>query len=305
MITSDIDYETYYNTVYALDPAELQPFRYDVFKVREDDDMKALEESVRENGIITPIFVFWNEYGKMEIISGHRRIYVAKKLEFSTVPVIIKSVDYDQAVIMMADSNLKVRTTLLPTEKAKAYKMKLEALNHQGKKAAETSGPVDQKMEQERYSRDLVAESVGESGSQIRRLIRLNELEPELANLVDEKRMGLRPAVEISYLPKEIQTDIYDYYIQNRVTPSHAQTREFRKLQSEDKLDKDKVISILEKAKPNQKDEVEKMIITSPDILNYLRRYTSKMEKEYRIIKALKLLDELEKRNTERGDGEN
>ena len=297
---SEVDYEAYYNTIYQMDPYQLQPFRHDVFRVRDDDDMKALEESVKANGIMTPILAFWNEYGNLEVISGHRRIYVAKKLEFHSVPVIIKSVDMDQAVIIMTDSNLNVRTSLLPSEKAKAYKIKLDVLKHQGQRNDLTSGPVDQKLEEEKLSREAVAESVGESSVQVRRYIRLNDLNPELVNLVDDRKMGLRPAVELSYLPKEVQSEVFDYYKQNNVTPSHAQTREFRRLNDEGTLDSEMLKRILDKGKPNQKEEVDKMVITSPDIFYYLKGYTSRMEKELRIIKALKLLDAVEKKRNSR-----
>ena len=146
---------------------------------------------------------------------------------------------------------------------------------------------------------EILSNQVGDSREQIRRYIRLNELDPELVNMVDDKKMGLRPAVEISYLPEDIQRGILNYYHDNDVTPSHAQTRVMRRLYSEGKLDSDKLMSILAEDKPNQKSEVDKMVITSPDIIKLLKKYQSKMEKELRIIKALKFLEEAEDKKRE------
>ena len=290
--------DAYYNTIYSINLTELQPFRYEVFHIREDDDMKVLEESIVNNGIMAPLFVFWNEYGKMEIIDGHRRKYIAEKLGYTEVPVIIKYVDINQAVILMTDSNLAVRKKALPTEKGNAYKLRLQAMNHQGKRIDSTSAPLVPKSGER--SRDILAEEVGENREQIRRLIRLTELYPDLAKLVDEDRMGLRPAVELSYLPEQMQQEVYDYYKQNDVTPSHAQTIRFRKMDSEGALNTETLRKILDEGKPNQKPEVEKMIITSPDILQMLKRFESKMAKEMRIITALKLLEEAEERSRNR-----
>ena len=291
---SETDYETYYNTIYAMDPATLQPFRLDIFKVREDEDMKILEDSIRKNGIMTPIFAFWNEYGKLEIISGHRRVHIALKLEMQTVPVLIKAVDVLGAKIMMAEANLTHRMKLLPSEKGRAYKVMIEAIYKQRHGSNTELTPVESVYEIGERTDEILSNQVGDSREQIRRYIRLNELDPDLVNMVNEKKMGLRPAVEISYLPENIQRGILDYYHENDVTPSHAQTRKFRKLYTEGQLDNDMLRSILEEAKPNQKSEVEKMVITSPDIINLLKKCESKMEKELRIIKALKLLDEIE-----------
>ena len=290
--------DAYYNMIYYISPSDLQPFRYEVFHVREDEEMRVLEESIKVDGITSPIYVFWNEYSKMEIIDGHRRKYVAEKLGYVTVPVIIKPCDIDQAVIQMTNLNLTLRKNPLPSEKAVAYKLRLDAMKHQGKRTDLTSGPLEQKLGES--SRDELSELVGDSSIQIRRYIRLNDLEKSLVNLVDDKRMGLRPAVELSYLPKDLQQEVYDYYKQNDVTPSHAQTIRFRKMDSEGALNTEALRRILDEGKPNQKPEVEKMIITSPDILNMLKKYESKMAKEMRIITALKLLEEAEERSRNR-----
>ena len=296
---SEINYETYYNTIYAMDPAELQPFRYDVFKVRDDEDMATLEESIKKNGIIIPIMAFWNEYGKLEVIAGHRRIHIAQKLEIPTVPVIIKAVDLIGAKILMAESNLTLRTKLLPSEKGQAYKMMIEAIYKQRHGSKTELTPVESVYDVGERTDEILSNQVGDSREQIRRYIRLNELDPELLNMVDDKKMGLRPAVEISYLPEDIQRGILNYYHDNDVTPSHAQTRVMRRLCSEGKLDSDKLMSILAEDKPNQKSEVDKMVITSPDIIKLLKKYQSKMEKELRIIKALKFLEEAEDKKRE------
>ena len=303
MVSDEIS-ALYYNTLYEMDPAQLQPFRYEVFRLRDDEDMAALEESISKNGIIVPIIVFWNEYGKMEIIAGHRRIYIAQKLGMTTVPVIIKMVDLLGAEIMMAESNLTLRSKLLPSEKGKAYKMMIEAIYKQ-RHVNDERAPVEHAYEIGERTNEILAKQVGEGKEQIRRYIRLNDLEKSLVDLVDDKRMGLRPAVELSYLPKDLQQEVYDYYKQNDVTPSHAQTIRFRKMDSEGALNTETLRRILDEGKPNQKPEVEKMIITSPDILNMLKRFESKMAKEMRIITALKLLEEAEERSRNRQAAEN
>ncbi|SEF91665.1 chromosome partitioning protein, ParB family [Eubacterium ruminantium] len=301
MRVSEMD--AYYNTIYYVSPAELQPFRKVIFHVREDEDMKKLEESIRKNGINTPIFVFWSEYERMEIIDGHRRLHIAEKLEMTQVPIIFKAVNAEQAEILMIDSNLVHRTSIPPSEKGVAYKVMLDAMNHQGFRSELTSTPVEYKSGER--SIDELAEMSEDSREQIRRYIRLNDLEKSLVDLVDDKRMGLRPAVELSYLPKNLQQEVYDYYEQNDVTPSHAQTIRFRKMDSEGALNTEALRRILDEGKPNQKPEVEKMIITSPDILQMLKRFESKMAKEMRIITALKLLEEAEERSRNRQAAEN
>ena len=178
---------------------EIDEFPEHPYKVKDDEDMMNLVESIRENGVLTPATVRKKDDGRYEMLSGHRRWRACQLLGLDTLRCEIVELDRDAATIFMCDSNLQ-RTVILPSEKAFAYKMRLEAMNRQGKRTDLTSGPVGQK-----FSRDELADSVGESGRQVSRYIRLTELIPELLDMVDEGQIAMRPAVEISYLPKELQ----------------------------------------------------------------------------------------------------
>lgn len=196
-----------------IDIASIHPFAGHPFKVVDDEKMQDLVESVRGNGVITPVLIRPAENNQYEMISGHRRMHAAELAGLSTIPAIVRDMTDDEAVIAMVDANIQ-REELLPSEKAFAYKMKLEAMKHQGERADITSGHFDQKLKGA-ISRDILAEQVGESSKQIQRYIRLTELIPELLNLVDDKKLQFTVAVDISYIDKEIQKWIYEYIRDN------------------------------------------------------------------------------------------
>lgn len=196
-----------------IDIASIHPFAGHPFKVVDDEKMQDLVESVRENGVITPVLIRPAENNQYEMISGHRRMHAAELAGLSTIPAIVRDMTDDEAVIAMVDANIQ-REELLPSEKAFAYKMKLEAMKHQGERADITSGQNDQKLKGV-ISRDILAEQVGESSKQIQRYIRLTELIPELLNLVDNKKLQFTVGVDISYIDKVIQKWIYEYIRDN------------------------------------------------------------------------------------------
>ena len=227
---------------------DLVPFKDHPYKVIENESMIELTDSISERGILSPLLVrpLEGEDGKYEIISGHRRFFAAQKLGMKKLPCTVHFIDRDAATVMMVDSNCQ-RTELLPSEKAKAYKMKVEALSHQG----QTCGTVGHK------SRDEVSET--ESGRTVQRYIRLTYLVPELLQYVDEGKIGLRPAVEMSYLDEEIQRDIVDRIDESggEVFPSHAQTRRIRERAADGKITYDEIKAIMDEQKPNQTEKVK------------------------------------------------
>jgi len=218
------------------------PFSDNPFKIKDDFDMDLLVQSILNYGVMYPIMVRPPENGEYEIISGHRRVHACKKAGIEKIPAFIRPMSRDEAVICLVDSNLQ-RERLLPSEKAFAYKMKVDALAHQGK----TSVRLGQKS-----SRGLVAENVRESETQIQRYIRLTHLIKPLLNLVDEGRIALSPAVELSYLPEAMQKMIYDYYAENEVTPSYSQASQMKKRSIDRILTSESLLQILNQPKPNQ-----------------------------------------------------
>jgi len=244
-------------------------------------------KSIDINGVIQPAIAFINENNQIELISGHRRHRASELLGRETLPVIIKQMTRDEAIIAMGETNLQSRDEILPSEKAYTYKAMYEAMKRQGKRSDLTSGPVDQKLN----SRQLLAEKVNDSEKQIQRYIRLTNLIPELLELVDSKRIGLRPAVEMSYFPVNLQTCIYGIYETEEITPSHAQTIKMKKLHKENLLDEKEINKILMEEKPNQKDKFK----LSETIVNkYFSDCLTRVEIENKIIRALKLLEKQE-----------
>ena len=219
------------------------------FKVIENDDMYNMRDSIIENGVLVPALVRPKADGRYEMISGHRRKFASELANKETIPCIVRDLSDDEAIIIMVDSNLQ-REEILPSEKAFAYKMKLEALNHQGKKMNLTSAQVVHKSEN--TSREMLGQEVGESRETVRRYIRLTELIPELLDMVDEKRIAFLPAVELSYLKDEEQYSLLDCIEYNDATPSHAQAIKLKKLSQEGTLNEDKIDDILSEEKPNQ-----------------------------------------------------
>ena len=223
------------------------------YKVLDDDSMTELVESVKACGVIQPVIVREKDDGEgYEMVSGHRRKHACEIAGIKTIPCRVQDLSRDEAVIAMVDSNLQ-REVILPSEKAKAYKMRLDSMRRQaGRPSKENGAPVEPHF-LEGKSRDILAEDVGESREQIRRYIRLNKLVPSILDMVDEKKIALRPAVEISYLSKEEQNILSDSIEYNDATPSHAQTIKMRKFSEEGNLTAAVIESIMEEEKPNQK----------------------------------------------------
>lgn len=251
------------------------------FKVRDDEDMMNLVQSVQEHGILVPAIIRQKEDGRYELISGHRRKRACELAGLDVLRAEIVNLDFDEATIFMVDSNLQ-RTTILPSEKAFSYKMRLEAMKRQGKRTDLTSVPMAQKSG--KTSREILGDAVGESQDQVRRFIRLTELIPELLDLVDEGKIALRPAVELSYLSVDEQYDVYENMMQEACTPSHAQTIRMRELSKEENLTPDAIADIITETKPNQK---EKLTISSNKILDLLPKNLKAVEREDYIVKAL------------------
>ena len=261
---------------------EIDEFPDHPFKVLDDEDMMNLAESVREQGIITPATLRKKEDGRYEILSGHRRKRACELAGLDTLRSEVVEMDRDAAVIFMVDSNLQ-RTTILPSEKAFSYKMRLEAMKRQGKRTDLTCAPVAHKLKGQK-SRDVLAEEIGESKDQIRRYIRLTELIPELLEKVDKGEIALRPAVDISYLPEDIQRSLLDTIEMEQCTPSYAQTRRMRTLLAEGKLTDEAIYAIMQEEKPNQK---EKFTISASKIEKVLPQSVKASQREDFILKAI------------------
>ena len=261
---------------------KLQPFEGHPFKVKDDAEMEQLILSIRTQGLLTPIAVRPIENNEYEVISGHRRLHACKKAGIETVPALIYSLDRDAATIAMVDSNLH-REKILPSEKAFAYKMKFDAMNHQGR----TSGQVGQK-----WTRDQISE--GESGRQVQRYIRLTELIPDILRMVDDGTIALTPAVELSYLTKQEQRDLLETMESEDCTPSLSQAIQMKKLSQLGFLDMDKIFAILREPKANQQDKISFRV-------DDLRKYFPKSYTASRIQgHILKLLEaDLRKRQRE------
>ena len=261
---------------------EIDEFPDHPFKVMDDEDMMNLAESVREQGIITPATLRKKEDGRYEILSGHRRKRACELAGLETLRSEVVEMDRDAAVIFMVDSNLQ-RTTILPSEKAFSYKMRLEAMKRQGKRRDLTSVPLAQKLKGT-VSRAILGQEVGESQDNVRRYIRLTELIPELLEKVDRGEIALRPAVDISYLPEDIQRSLLDTIEMEQCTPSYAQTRRMRTLLAEGKLTDEAIYAIMQEEKPNQK---EKFTISASKIEKVLPQSVKASQREDFILKAI------------------
>lgn len=262
------------------------------FKVRRDDDMELLIESVRDHGVITPIIVRQKEDGRYETAAGHRRRMASKINGLTTIPAEVREMTRDEAIIIMCESNLQ-RTKILPSEKAFSYKMRLDAMNRQGKRAL-TSAPVGQKL-----SREALAEQTGDSHSQIHRFIRLTYLIPELLTMVDEETIAFRPAVELSYLTEQEQRDLLETIGYEDATPSLAQAIKMKELSKAGTLSMDAILNIMCQKKPNQK---EKISFHTEKLKPYIpKNITPKQTEEY-ILKALEYYQRYRERMKERGD---
>ena len=237
--------------IYNIPLSEIDDFPNHPFQVRLDEDMDQLVESVKERGVITPITLRRKTDGRYEIVSGHRRRKACELAGLATVPAEIKELTRDEAIILMVESNLQ-RSTILPSEKAFSYKMRLEAMNRQGQRTDLTFSPLDKKL---RSGQEL-ASNAGDSQAQIYRYIRLTELIPALLAMVDEGRIALRPAVELSYMGKLEQQDLAAAIGLSLATPSHAQAIKLRTFSKEGKLSPAVIESIMCEEKPNQKEKI-------------------------------------------------
>ena len=260
---------------------EIDGFPEHPFHVDMDDAMREMVESIKRFGVLSPAVARQKEDGRYELISGHRRKKACELAGMECMPVIIRNMDRDEAIIFMVDSNLQ-RERLLPSEKAFSYKMKLDAMKRQGARTDLTSVPMAQKL----TSRELLAEKSGESQDQVRRYIRLTELTPDLLKMVDEGKIAFRPAVELSYLSKEEQASLLMTMESEVCTPSLAQAIKIKKFSQEGRLNDDVILSILSEEKPNQK-EVYKLPKERLD--KYFPKGTPPEKIEEIIFKALEL----------------
>ncbi|WP_418527490.1 ParB/RepB/Spo0J family partition protein [Longicatena caecimuris] len=249
------------------------------FKVRDDEDMMQLVESIKERGVITPATVRQKEDGRYELISGHRRKRACELAGFETLRCEVVDLTRDEATILMVESNFQ-RSQILPSEKAFAYKMRLEAMNRQGQRTDLTSTPLVSKLR----TNETLGNEVGESREQIRRYIRLTNLVPELLDLVDEGRMKMRPAVEISFLDEDCQRDLVDEIDLNDCTPSHDQTIRMRKMFEEKKLTPEAIQAIMSEQKPNQR---ERIVLSGDKVRQYIPKNIPLNQTEDYVCKAL------------------
>ncbi len=262
------------------------------FKVKDDEDMMHLVESVIEHGILVPAILRMKEDGRYELIAGHRRKRACQLAGLDTLRSEVVDLDRDEATIYMVDSNLQ-RTTILPSEKAFSYKMRLEAMKRKaGRPSKENGDPVGPNLR----SSNLLAKEVEDSATQIKRYIRLTELIAPILEMVDDGKIALRPAVEISYLPEELQYELFGSMEQEDCTPSHAQTVRMRKLLDEGKLTAESIYAILSEEKPNQK---EKLVLREDRIVNLIPSSIPMAKREDYIIKALTYYAKYRERNRE------
>ena len=272
--------------------SDIDDFPDHPFKVKDDEDMMQLVESIKERGVITPATVRLKEDGRYELISGHRRKRASEIAGLDTLRCEVVELTRDEATILMVESNYQ-RSQILPSEKAFAYKMRLDAMNRQGKRTDLTSTPLESKFR----TNEMLGNEVGESREQIRRYIRLTNLVPELLEFVDEGRIKMRPAVELSYLDEDAQRDVVDEIDENELTPSHDQTIRMRKLFDEGKLTTEVIQVIMEEEKPNQK---EKIVFRGDRVRNLLPKSMSISETEDYVCKALEHYNKFLQRNRDR-----
>lgn len=262
---------------------EISDFPNHPFKVKMDESMADMAESVKQYGVLVPALVREKLEGGYEMIAGHRRKMASELAEKKEIPCIVRNLTDDEAIIIMVDSNLQ-REQILPSEKAFAYKMKLAAMNRQGQRTDLTSVPLGQKLG--KTSRELLAEKSPDSNTQIQRYIRLTELITPILDMVDSGKIAIRPAVELSYLPKEQQTVLLDTMQLEDCTPSHAQAIKMRKFADEGRLNEDVILSILSEEKGNQKEQFR---MPKERISKYFSPGTPAKQMEDTIVKALEL----------------
>ena len=271
---------------------ELFPFKEHPFKVLDDEAMQRMVESVAQYGVLAPLIARPRPEGGYEIISGHRRQHAAELAGLDTLPVIVREMTDDAAVILMVDSNLQ-RENILPSERAFAYKMKLEALKNQGARSDLTSSQVGMKLQ----ALDIVGQEAGESRNQIQRFIRLTNLIPELLDMVDEKKISFNPAVELSYLDEAQQRDFLQAMDETQNAPSLSQAQRMKKLAQEEKFTYEAAFAIMGEAK---KDELDKVVIKNDTLKKYFPRSYTPRQMEDVIIKLREQWQRRQQRQNER-----
>lgn len=268
--------------------SELFPFKNHPFRIVDDEAMQRTVESVSQFGVLSPAIARPRVDGGYEIISGHRRLHASQLLGLETMPVIVRQMDDDTAVITMVDSNLQ-RETMLPSERAKAYKMKMDAMKRQGYRTDLTSGQVGRKLEG-KESREIIAEQTGESARQVQRYVNLTNLIPELMQMVDEKKIAFSPAVELSFLTQEEQTNLLDAMEYGQSTPSLSQAQRLKKLSQDGGCDRMAMYAMMSEEK---KGDLEKVTIDSGDLRKFFpKSYTPKQMHDV----IIKLLTQWQKR---------
>lgn len=283
--------------IYDIPLSEIDDFPDHPFKVKLDEDMDQLVQSIKERGIITPVTLRPKEDGRYEIVSGHRRKKACELAGFDTVKAEVREMTRDEAIILMVESNLQ-RSVILPSEKAFSYKMRLEAINRQGQRTDLTCDPVGHKL-QGMKSVEIVAESSPDSKTQVQRYIRLTELIPELLDLVDEGRIAFRPAVELSYLQKEEQSVLLEQIAYADATPSLAQAIKLKRFSQEGKLNNEVIESIMSEEKPNQR---EKINIKYAEARRFIPASVPYEKTGEYILKALEYYHRVQERQKSRND---
>ena len=271
---------------------ELFPFKNHPFKVLDDESMQRTVESVEQYGVLSPLIARPRPEGGYEIISGHRRQHAAQLAGLDTLPVIVRQMDDDAAVLLMVDSNLQ-RENILPSERAFAYKMKLEALKNQGARSDLTSAQLGRKLE----TADIVGQESGDSRNQVRRFIRLTNLVPELLDMVDEKKIAFNPAVELSYLDTNQQRDFLEAINDTQNAPSFSQAQRLKKLAQEGHFSYDVAFAVMGEEK---KDELDKVVIKNDTLRKYFPRSYTPKQMEDTIIKLLDQWQRKQQRQNER-----
>ena len=270
--------------VVTLNPADISDFPNHPFKVKQDEAMAEMVDSVKQYGVLVPALVRPKADGGYEMVAGHRRKCAATLAGITEMPCIVRNLTDDEATIIMVDSNLQ-RETILPSEKAFAYKMKLEAMKRQGQRSGLTSAPLEPKLKGSRSNEELAASSP-DSRSQIQRFIRLTELIPPVLDMVDSGKIAFRPAVELSYLSKEQQQSLYDTMECEDCTPSLAQAIKMKEFSRDGKLTEEVILSIMQEEKPNQREQFK---MPKERISKYFAPGTPAQKIEDTIIKALEL----------------
>ena len=283
--------------IYDIPLSEIDDFPDHPFKVKLDEDMDQLVQSIKERGIITPVTLRPKEDGRYEIVSGHRRKKACELAGFDTVKAEVREMTRDEAIILMVESNLQ-RSVILPSEKAFSYKMRLEAINRQGQRTDLTCDPVGHKL-QGMKSVEIVAESSPDSKTQVQRYIRLTELIPELLDLVDEGRIAFRPAVELSYLQKEEQGALLEQIAYADATPSLAQAIKLKRFSQDGKLNNEVIESIMSEEKPNQR---EKINIKYAEARRFIPASVPYEKTGEYILKALEYYHRYQERQKSRND---